>query len=236
MHKARKDGTLFYLMSGCGRMTTTNSSSSSRRRIIFPPSTSDLRKDGFMRMILDEEEVKEAFDVFKACPLAQVSCELQEDSDIQRKTALEMNSLLSLSAPSTNPPENDRRKKDARRAVVSMDCTMATYAEKFFSGDCDNDAGRERRKRQWMGQMMLQGVVNVPYERCFVPMEVCDLQTLLSCSMLETRIFNIYVQHNSRLLLKRAMSEATHRFSEWNLCNPISSYESMGWTGRFFRD
>lgn len=86
-----------------------------------------------------------------------------------------------------------------------------------------------------MGQMLLESVFNFPYQRCFVPLEVCDRPTLLECFMQNIRIFNIYSQHNSRLLLRRSIRGTSHRFSEWNLCNPVASFETKGWAGRFFQ-
>ena len=220
---------LFYLLSSSSSSCPSSSSSSNDQgKARTPPSASDLRKEGFMRMILDEDEVREAFERFQSCPLANVACELQGGSEEQARQRAHMDAVMMMMMMQTDDGNGGRAlsacAKDARRAVVSVDCTMATYAERF-----SDEATR------WMGQMMLEGVVNIPYERCFVPMEASDLQTLLSCSMLNLRIFNIHVQHCSRLLLKRTSSGTSHRFSENNLCVPVSQYESMGWVGRFFR-
>lgn len=68
-----------------------------------------------------------------------------------------------------------------RRAVYATDCTLATYAERF-----DDKVG-------WMGQMMLESVVNVPYDRYPVPMEAINLHMLLSGSMKWQRIHSLKV-------------------------------------------
>lgn len=223
---ARKSGMLFYLLSSCCN-NNSEDSKAAVRTVLLPPTTSDLRKEGYMRMITDEDEVRDAFARFQSCPLANVACELQDDAEQQMKNCASMDAFFLDAQQSTNPLQST--KKDCRRAVVSVDCTIATYAERF-SDSCG------KRGEDWAGQMMLEGAVNVPYERCFIPMEASDMQTLLSCSMLALRIFHIHVQHNSRLLLKRTSSGTSHRFSECNLCSPVSTYESMGRVGRYFRE
>lgn len=133
---------------------------------------------------------------------------------------------------------------DARRAAVPVDCTLATYRECF--------------EGEWMGQMLLevrrarhttvlhpqlcvtdtwpctclQGIVNIPYERYFVPLQVPDRGTLIDCVMMHARIFNLHVQQASRLVLLRNVEEqgvtTTHRFSEASLCKPVAEYEAAG--------
>ena len=75
-----------------------------------------------------------------------------------------------------------------------------------------------------------QGVVNMPYERYFVPVEVSDRNKLTQRIMLEARIFNLHVQQQcSRLILGRsATCQTIHRFAEGHLCKtPAASCEEV---------
>lgn len=193
-----------------------------------PPSVSELRKNAFVRKIADEEEVRAAFERFKSSPMAATACETNEDAEQQARNAGELRRQLKppASPPSSSAGSNSSRGRmmqegDCRRVVVAVDCTIATYAARFSS--C------------WMGQMMLEGVVNFPFDRVFVPLEVSSMPTLLDCFMQDFRVFSIHAQHNSRLILQRGVSSLSHRFSECNLCNPVATYESLGWAGRYFR-
>ena len=74
-----------------------------------------------------------------------------------------------------------------------------------------------------------QGVVNIPYERYFVPVEAPDLANLVHCVMLRARIFNVHVQQCSRIILGRTATRGTvHRFSEDSLCKAVAPYEAAG--------
>lgn len=161
------------------------------------------------------EQVQAAFQNFLDSPKASYACENQEeDAKVQRSTADYFDRLLSL------PPAGTSRRvlADARRVAVPVECTLATYQE-CFKGD------------GWMGQMLLEGVVNIPYERYFVPLQVPDRATLIDCVMMHARIFNLHVQQASRLILLRHSSPdatTTHRFSEASLCKPVAEYEAAG--------
>lgn len=137
-----------------------------------------------MRKVLDEEEVRTAFEEFLASPKAPIACEVEGDVEEQKRAEEALMRGMNLPLPARPA---GMRIVDARRAVVPVECTMASYGEKWENG--------------WMGQMVLESVVNVPYERCFIPLEVSDLVTLTDCAMMNLRIFNIHVQHCSRYLL-----------------------------------
>lgn len=140
-----------------------------------------------------------------------------------------------------DPTLRMKRHADSRRAAVSVDCTLATYEERFGDG-------------RWMGEMMLevrvrathpvsrssllvtaksvhavQGVVNVPIDRFFAPVHGHDLGTLIHEAMRRARIKCIEGQLKSRLILGRTATRGTlHRFSEGSLCKPVSLYEADG--------
>ena len=76
-----------------------------------------------MRRIEDEDEVRAAFERFTASPLAPVAMEMQEEGEALQPCVA--------------------RKDTGRRAVVPVDCTLASYAENFsgttpehFRGGC----------------------------------------------------------------------------------------------------
>lgn len=199
-----------------------------------PPSYEEIKANALMRAIEDEEEVRRAFEAFKACPVARMVCELECSVEKQQGNALSVcaaaisSSLSSGGEGEEVDPAAQLREmlmqdpyfvcgKDSRhvvfvlsfsaahcvcvctkplilyacvfakrrRAVYSMDCTVATYAERFDQSS--SGGGR------WMGQMMLESVVNIPFNRCAVPVEAIDLRMLLTHCMLRQRIRTLKV-------------------------------------------
>ena len=105
--------------------------------------------------------------------------------------------------------------EEDRDYVVPVHCTMACYSSSFDKDD-------------HMGKMLLTNAFNFPSQRFGVPAKAKDMHTLLQTHMKELRIFNIYVQHNSLLIMKtfspaavqqqeNQEQESLHSCTEWNL-------------------
>lgn len=148
-----------------------------------------------MRKIVDEEEVRASFAEFLASPKAPVACEGEGTAEEQRAREEAVSKMMGTVVPRHHHIMGAAagRLLDARRAVVPVECTMATYGERWLQS-----REEEQEDVAWMGQMLLEGIVNIPFERCFVPLEVSDTVTLTDCVMQNIRIFNIHVQHCSR--------------------------------------
>lgn len=52
-----------------------------------PPSRKDIKARGFMRMVVGENKVRQAYDAFKACPVATMVCEVRDGAKEQRENA-----------------------------------------------------------------------------------------------------------------------------------------------------
>lgn len=75
-----------------------------------------------------------------------------------------------------------------RELVIPVHCTIACYKPSMRSNH--------------MGKMLLSSACNFPAQRFGVPAHAKDLSSLLQHYMKELRIYNIYVQHNSLLVLE----------------------------------
>ena len=164
-----------------------------------------------MRKLEDEEEVQASFEQFKRSPQALTSCEDKEDAEEQQVNRLAIDRHLQQASAASSTVEDatayarKRSRRDCRRAVVSVDCTIASYAERWGQREEEEEEplGKKQKKIPTStGHMMLEGVVNFPYSRLFVPMEVRDLPTLLDTFMQDFRVFSIHAQHHSKLIMQ----------------------------------
>jgi hypothetical protein len=86
--------------------------------------------------------------------------------------------------------------------VVPIFCTIASYETSFSTSRS--------------GHMTLSSICNFPSQRFSVPVKAASLESLLNVHMKELRIYNIYVQHNSKLVLK-TLPDRLSTFPEWKL-------------------